>query len=109
MRRSKQARTRKGRKASFGCVYKLRRRDGTGYEGWFARFVESGRRVQRGGFLTRDAAEDFLARQRVEQSERRALGLPGLRRVPVEDAIGKYLDWSKDHRRLGTHSRTRRT
>lgn len=103
MRLSKQAKTRTGRKSSFGCVYKLRRRDGTQYENWFARWVESGRRVQRGGFATKDAAEDFLARQRLEHSERRALGLPELQRVAVADAIDRYLAWSKEHRRLATH------
>jgi hypothetical protein len=50
MRRSRQARTRKGRKASFGCVFKLQRRDGADYENWSARWVEGGSRVQRGGF-----------------------------------------------------------
>ena len=103
MRRSSLARTRKGRKSSFGCVFKLNRRDGSEYENWSARWVEGGRRVQRGGFATKDAAEDFLARQRIEQSERRALGLPELQRVAVADAITRYVAWSKAHRRLGTH------
>jgi integrase len=103
MRRSSLARMRKSRKSSFGCVFKLQRRDGSDYESWSARWVEGGRRVQRGGFATKDAAEDFLARQRVEQSERRALGLPELQRVSVEDGIKRYLAWSKEHRRLGTH------
>ena len=103
MRRSKLARTRGGRKSNFGCVFKLQRRDGRDYSNWSARWVEGGRRVQRGGFATKDAAEDFLARQRVEQSERRALGLPELQRVSVEDGIKRYLAWSKEHRRLGTH------
>lgn len=103
MPRSQRAATRKGRKASFGCVFELQRRDGSDYANWSARWVEGGRRVPRGGFATKDAAEDFLARQRLEQSERRALGLPELQRVAVADAIRRYLTWSKEHRRLGTH------
>lgn len=107
MRRAKLAGTRKGRKSSFGCVFKLHRRDGSRYENWSARWFEGDRRVQRGGFATKDAAEDFLARQRVEQSERRALGLTELRRITAKDAIELYLAWSKEHRRLRTHKSNR--
>ncbi len=103
MRRTKLAGTRKGRKSSFGCVFKLQRRDGSEYEVWSARWFQGGRRVQRGGFATKDAAEDFLARQRIERSEGRALGLTELRRIPTKDAIDLYLAWSKEHRRPRTH------
>jgi integrase len=95
------------RRASFGAVYRLKRRDGTRYDGWFVRFVEAGKRVQRGGFATKDAAEDFLAGQRVESSGRRALGLAELRRVSVEEAVRLYLEWSKEHRRPRTHKSNR--
>lgn len=96
----------KGRN-SYGAVYRLPRRDGSLYDGWFARFVEAGKRVQRGGFATKKAAEEFLARKRIETSERRALGLAELKRVSVADAIARYLDWSKDHRRLRTFKSNR--
>lgn len=107
MQRKCSTEQRKKGRHSYGAVYRLRRRDGSVYDNWFARFVEAGKRVQRGGFTTKKAAEDFLARKRVETSERRALGLSELKRVSVADAIARYLDWSKDHRRVRTFKSNR--
>jgi integrase len=97
---------RRGR-ASYGAAYRLQRRDGTWYDGWFVRFMEAGRRVQRGGFATKKAADDFLARMRIETSERRALGLAELKRVNLATAIDEYLAWSMGHRRIRTHKSNR--
>jgi len=101
-----QQRVRRSR-ASYGTVYRVERRDGTHYDGWYVRFIEAGKRVQRGAFLTKDAANDYLARQRIETSERRALGLPELRHVSFEEAVKLYLEWSEAHRRPRTHKSNR--
>src|SRR6185295_8343047 len=94
-------------RASYGAVYRLARRDGSFYDGWYVRFVEAGKRVQRGAFATKNAAEDFLAGQRVEASQRRALGLPELQRIDVEEAVKLYLEWSEANRRPRTHKSNR--
>lgn len=91
-----------GHRSSFGSVYKKRRRDGSEYDGWFVRFVEGGRRVERFGGLTKDIAETFLAARRLERSRMRALGLADIRRVTVQVATDEYLAWVKAHRRAGT-------
>lgn len=76
-----------GRRPGFGSVYEKRRRDGSKYPGWFVRFVEGKRRVERGGFATKTAARTYLARMRVEQSERRAAGIPDLRPLSVRALV----------------------
>jgi integrase/recombinase XerD len=78
---------------SFGSVYRKRRRDGTDYPGWYVRFVEAGRRVERGAFANKDLANDYLAARRLERSQAKALGLPEVKRVNVRDLV----DAAKKH------------
>lgn len=83
------------RRQSFGSVYRKRRRDGTFYDGWFARYVEAGVRVERGGFGTKTHALDFLSRKRHDRSAARAAGLPEVRSITVRElveAAEKYFD-----------------
>lgn len=87
---------------TFGSVYEKRRADGTWYPGWFVRFVEGGRRVERSGFASKDAAETYLAARRLERSEGRALGMPDLRRISVQELHDEFISWSKEHRRPNT-------
>lgn len=88
-------------RSSFGSVYRKHRRDGTEYDGWFVRFVQAGRRVERGAFATKKHAETYLAARCLEKSELRALGLPELRRVLVKDLIADAKSWYRAHWRVG--------
>lgn len=87
---------------SFGSAYRKQRADGTKYPNWFVRYVEAGRRVERGGFATKDAALTFLAARRVDRSEARAVGIPELRRVLVEDLFVEFTAWATVNRREST-------
>ena len=89
----------KNSRRSFGSSYRKKRKNGTYYKGWFVRFMEAGRRVERGGFASKTAAETYLSRRRLEHSEARALGLPELRRITVADLVDEYIVWAKEHRR----------
>lgn len=95
------------RRRSYGSVYRKRRPDGTLLPGFYARWVEGGRRIARGGFATRDAAETWLAGRRTERSQRRALGMPDVSRVAVAVAVPEYQAWMRLNRRPRTEA-TRR-
>ncbi len=89
-------------KNRFGSVYQKQRPDGSRYPGWFVRFVEGGRRVERSGFASKDSAETYLASRQIERSEGRALGLPQLRRISVKELNDEFVVWSTGHRRPNT-------
>lgn len=91
-----------GRSKRYGSVYRKRRRDGTLYDGWFARYREAGRRLERGAFMSEEDAETFLAGRRVERSTHKALGLQQLRRISVRELAQQYLAWARAHRRAAT-------
>lgn len=91
-------------RSSYGSVYQRTRRDGTPYDTWCARFVEAGKRVERTGFATKEAAWTYIAARRLERAESRALGLPEIRRVTVSELIDEYVAWLATHRRPGTGS-----
>lgn len=88
-------------RSSYGSVYRKRRRDGTLYDGWFVRFVEGDRRVERGSFATKTAALTFLAGRRIERSERRALGIPNLRPRTVRELVDDAKKHATAHLRAG--------
>jgi hypothetical protein len=60
--------------ASRGQVY--RRRDRSG---WYARFRVRGRYVNRGGFLSSEAAADWLHAERLRLEREELLGVPQVR------------------------------
>lgn len=84
------------RRRTFGAVYRRPRRGAgaTGFlPGWYVRWREGGRRLERGGFPSHEAAELFLAERRRERGERRALGLPELEVATVREAVARYRAW----------------
>lgn len=84
------------RRRTFGAVYRRARRgaDATGFlPGWYVRWREGSRRLERGGFPSHEAAELFLAERRRERGERRALGLQELEVVSVREAVARYRAW----------------
>lgn len=84
------------RRRPFGAIYRRPRR-GAGaagfLPGWYVRWREAGRRLERGGFPSHEAAELFLADRRRERGERRALGLPELEVATVLEAVARYRAW----------------
>lgn len=90
------------RRASFGSIFRKPRPGGGHYPGYYVRWVEAGRRIQRGAFMTRDAAETFLAARRRERSERRALGLKEIRLVRLSDVLPEYAAWCQQSLRPTT-------
>lgn len=91
----------RARRNSFGSIYQKHRRDGTPYAGYYVRFVEAGRRVERGAFATKTHARTYLAERRVEKSMNRALGRPEIQKVTVRVLIEKAKEHWKPLLRAG--------
>lgn len=87
------------RRASFGSVYRKLRADGTYYDGWYARYMEPGRRVERFAGLNKEQAEAFVAARHLERVRARIDGVAEIRRVPFPGYVEDAKKWFRTHLR----------
>jgi len=87
------------RRASFGSVYRKQRADGTYYDGWYARYMEAGRRVERFAGLNKEQAEAFVAARQLERVRARIDGVAEVRRVPFPEYVETAKKWFRAHHR----------
>ena len=83
------------RRSSYGSVYRKTRSDGSHYDGWYARFVEAGRRVERWAGRNKEQAEAFLAARQLEKVRAQLDGVPEVRRVPFDEYVEDARKWFK--------------